>query len=109
MREFEQQAELIRQNISVIRSDARAQIRVTNSSGEAAAYKIRQTAESKAINNTINNQANIYKNIQTDVGLKGDDLNQYLYLNSLQKQKNAKLLVGLQNSIVNFGNKPIKK
>ena len=109
MREFEQQAELIRQNISVIRSDARAQIRVTNSSGEAAAYKIRQTAESKAINNTINNQANIYKNIQTDVGLKGDDLNQYLYMNTLGDQKNAKLLVGMNQSILSFGNNPVKQ
>ena len=108
MREFEQQAELIRQNISVIRSDASAQIRVTNSSGEAEAYKIKQTAESKAINNTINNQANIYGNIQTEIGLKGDDLNQYLYMNTLGEQKNAKLLVGMQNSILSFGNNPVK-
>jgi regulator of protease activity HflC (stomatin/prohibitin superfamily) len=106
MREFEQQAELIRQNISVIRSDAQAQIRVTNSSGEAEAYKIRQNAESKAINNTISNQAKVYGDIQKNVGLNGDELNQYLYLNSLNKQRNAKLLVGLQNSIVSFGNSP---
>ena len=108
MRRFEQQAELIRQDISVLRSDAQAKIRVTNSSGEAEAYKIRQNAESTAINNTISNQALVYNAIQTDIGLKGDDLNQYLYMNTLNDQKNAKLLVGMQNSILSFGNTPTK-
>ena len=106
MKNYEQQAELIRQNISVARSNAKARIAVTNSSAAADAYEITQTSESKAINNTINNQAKVYGNIEKNMGLTGDDLNQYLYLNSLNKQKNAKLLVGLQNSIVNFGNQP---
>ena len=52
MREFEQEAELIRQSISVMRSNASAQIRITNSSGEAEAYRIKQNAESAAINKT---------------------------------------------------------
>ena len=109
MKQYEQKAEFIRQNISVARSNADAQIKVTNSSATANAYEITQTSESKAINNTITNQAKVYGAIEKQIGLEGDDLNQYLYLNSLNKQKNAKLLVGLQNSIVNFGNKPIKK
>ena len=108
MRQFEQEAELIRQNISVIRSDAQAQIRVTNSAGSAEAYKIKQNAQSQAINKTITNQAKVYGNIEKDIGLNGDDLNQYLYLNSLNDQKNAKLLVGMQNSILSFGNTPVK-
>lgn len=53
-------------------------------------------------------EADIYKLLQDQVDLKGDDLSQYLYLNSLMDQKNAKLLVGLQNSIINFGNTPVK-
>jgi regulator of protease activity HflC (stomatin/prohibitin superfamily) len=44
MRKFEQQAELIRQNISVIRSEAEQQIRVTNSTANAEAYRIKQFA-----------------------------------------------------------------
>jgi hypothetical protein len=108
MREFEQQAELIRQSINVLRSNASAQIRITNSSGDAEAYRIKQDAESQAINKTITNQAFIYNNIQTEIGLKGDDLTQYLYLNTLKDQKNAKLLVGMQNSILSFGNNPVK-
>lgn len=108
MREYEQQAELIRQDISIIRSDASAKIKITNSSGEAEAYRIKQNAEAQAINNTITRQGIIYDNIQKDVGLIGDDLNEYLYMNSLNEQKNAKLLVGMQNSILNFGNNPVK-
>ena len=46
--------------------------------------------------------------MQDQVELKGNDLSQYLFLNSLMDQKNAKLLVGLQNSIINFGNAPVK-
>lgn len=109
MKEFEQQATLIRQNISVAQSDAQAQIKLTNATAKSQAYLIEQNSESKAINNTISNQANVFQNIEDEIGLKGDDLNQYLYMNSLNKQKNAKLLIGMQNSIVNFGNKPIHK
>ena len=106
MKQYEQQATLKRQNISVSQSNANAQVKVTNSSAAAEAYLIEQNSESQAINNTITNQANVYKNIEDRVGLTGNDLNQYLYLNSLNQQKNAKLLVGLQNSILNFGNQP---
>lgn len=44
MRKFEQTAELIRQNISVIRSTAQQKIRVTNATGTAEAYRIKQFA-----------------------------------------------------------------
>jgi regulator of protease activity HflC (stomatin/prohibitin superfamily) len=44
MRKFEQTAELIRQNISVIISEAEQQIKVTNATGIAEAYKIKQFA-----------------------------------------------------------------
>lgn len=44
MRKFEQQAELIRQNISVIRSEAEQKIKITNATGEAEAYRIKQYA-----------------------------------------------------------------
>lgn len=45
MRKFEQQAELIRQNISVIVSEAEQIIRVTNATGQAEAYRIKQFAQ----------------------------------------------------------------
>jgi regulator of protease activity HflC (stomatin/prohibitin superfamily) len=49
MRKFEQQAELIRQNISVIRSEAEQQIKVTNSTASAEAYRIKQYAHVKFV------------------------------------------------------------
>lgn len=44
MRKFEQTAELIRQNISVIISQAEQMIKVTNSTGIAEAFRIKQYA-----------------------------------------------------------------
>ena len=49
MRKFEQTAELIRQNISVIMSEAEQKIRVTNATGTAEAYRIKQFAYVKLI------------------------------------------------------------
>jgi hypothetical protein len=109
MRKFEQTAELIRQNISVIISQADQQIRVTNSTANAEAYRIKQYATAQAINNTISAESEIYKKLIEDVGLKGDDLSEYLYLSSINDNKNAKLLIGVQNAIINFGyNQPVQ-
>jgi hypothetical protein len=108
MRKFEQTAELIRQNISVIISQAEQIIRVTNSTANAEAYRIKQFAHAQAINNTITAESQIYKKLIEDVGLKGDDLSEYLYLNAIGDNKKAKLLVGLQNAILNFNsNQPM--
>jgi len=45
MRKFEQTAELIRQNISVIISEAEQKIKVTNATGIAEAFRITQFAK----------------------------------------------------------------
>lgn len=102
MRKFEQTAELIRQNISVIVSQADQQIKIIQATGQAEAYKLKQFATAQATNSTINAEADVYSKLQNEVGIQGSDLSQYLFLNSLMDQKNAKLLVGLQNSIINF-------
>ena len=103
MRKFQQAAELIRQNISVIVSHADQQIKVISATASAEAYKAKQYATAHAINMTIDNEAKVYKKLIDEVGLKGNDLSEYLFLNSLNEQKNAKVLVGLQNAILNFG------
>jgi regulator of protease activity HflC (stomatin/prohibitin superfamily) len=106
MRKFEQTAELIRQNISVIISHAEQQIKVINATGQAESYRIKQYATAQATNNTISTEADVYGRLQAEVGVTGPDLSQYLFLNALMDQKNAKLLVGMQNSIINFSNIP---
>jgi hypothetical protein len=104
MRRFEQQAELIRQNISVIRSEATQQIRVINSTANAEAYKVKQFARANAINTTITAESETYHNVMNDIGLTDTDLMQYIYLNSVSDNKNANVLVGLKNTIVNLQN-----
>ena len=47
MRKFEQMAELIRQNISVIISQAEQQIKVISASAAAEAFRIKQYAQVK--------------------------------------------------------------
>ena len=59
------------------------------------------------MNNTINAESEIYKLVSASVNLQNSDLNQYIYYNNLMDQKNAKILVGLQNSILNLNNQPV--
>ena len=55
------------------------------------------------MNNTINAETGVYYKIQNELDVKGQNLTEYIYLNGLTDNKNGKLLVGLQNSIINFG------
>jgi hypothetical protein len=59
--------------------------------------------QAQAINNTINAESEIYKKVLTEVGIQASDLNQYLFLDSLKEKKDANVLVGLGNSIINLG------
>jgi len=104
MRKFEQTAELIRQNISVIVSEAEQKIRVVNATAHAESFRIQQYASASAINNTISAETEVYQQVENFLGLQTDDLTQYVFINSLMEQKDAKLLIGLQNSILNLGN-----
>ena len=107
MRKFEQMAELIRQNISVIISEADQKIRITNATGMSEAYRIKQYAKAKTLENTIDTESEVYKNVEENIGLKATELSEYLFLNALNDQRVAKLLVGLQNSIINLSNQPV--
>lgn len=109
MRKFEQQAELIRQDINVLVSQAHQEMRVTNATAQAEAYKVRQFAEAQALQMTIDTESNVYANVKSKIGLNNSEFTDYVYFTKLFNQKTAKLLVGLQNSIVNFGgNYPTK-
>jgi hypothetical protein len=108
MRKFEQEAELVRQNIFVIISEADQKIRVTNATGFSEAYRIKQYAKAQTFGNTIDTESEVYKNLIENIKLNGTEFSQYVFLNSLNEQKNAKLLVGLQNSIINMGNQPVQ-
>jgi regulator of protease activity HflC (stomatin/prohibitin superfamily) len=94
MRKFEQTAELIRQNISVLISEAEQKIKITNSTGIAEAYKIKKEAESQIINNTISVEKDIVSNIKKELNMDNKEILEYLYLNRINQQNNKKLVVG---------------
>ena len=97
MRKFEQIAELIRQNTSVIVSEAEQKIKVV--------YKIKAIANAIALNKTVNAESEAYFKVMDLLGLKQKELVQYAFLDSVKGQKNTKILFGLDNTIVNFKNK----
>ena len=105
MRKFEQIAELIRQNTSVIVSEAEQKIKVVNATGLAEAYKIKAIANAIALNKTVNAESEAYFKVMDLLGLKQKELVQYAFLDSVKGQKNTRILFGLDNTIVNFKNK----
>jgi ribosomal protein L24 len=109
MRIFEQQAELIRQNIGVLISQAQQKIRITEATATAEAYRIKQYATAQATQNTIDTEASVFSDAMNKIGVKDKELVDYIYYTSLMSKNDANLLVGLQNTIVNLGstNQPV--
>lgn len=108
MRKFEQEAELIRQDIGVMVSQAQQDIRVTNATAQAEATKIKNYAKAQALQKTIDTEAAVFANVKNKIGLSELEFNEYTYLTGLAETK-ANILVGLQNSIINLsgGNTPV--
>ena len=102
MRKFEQIAELIRQNTSVIVSEAEQKIKVVNASGLAEAYRIKAFANAMALNKTVNAEKDAYSKVMEILKLKQGDLVEYAFLDSIKGKKKSRILFDLQNTIVNF-------
>ena len=102
MRKFEQIAELIRQNTSVIISEAEQKIKVVNASGLAEAYRIKAFANAMALNKTVNAEKDAYSKVMEILKLKQGDLVEYALLDSIKGKKKSRILFDLQNTIVNF-------
>lgn len=103
MKKFEQEAELIRQNINVLSSEAQQKIKVTDATAQAEAFRIKQFAMAQSTQNIINAEATVYQTAKSKLALDEKEFTDYSYYTGLMGKDNAKLLVGLQNSIVNFG------
>ncbi len=102
MRIFEQSAELIRQNSSVIISEAEQKIRITNATGLAEASRIKAFAKANALNNTVMAENKMYKMAKDELNLSQDELLNYIYLDSIMTQNKAKLLFDVNNIILNY-------
>lgn len=106
MRKFEQIAELIRQNSSVIISEADQKIRIVSATAQAEAYRLNQFATATAMNNTINAETDVYKNAIDVLGFTPEELTRYVFLNSITEQKKARILFDLQNTLMSFTGPP---
>lgn len=107
MKKFEQEAELIRQGISVIESEAQKKIQIVNAEASAQATILTKAAEAQASNNLITAESSVYKNMETKLALTSADLVDLVSLNAINSKKDSNLLIGMQNSIINFGNRPV--
>ncbi len=101
MRKFEQIAELIRQNTSVIVSEAEQKIKVVNASGLAEAYRIKAFANALALNKTVNAEKDVYFKVMEMLKMKQSDLIEYAFLDSVKGKKKSRIVFDLQNTIVN--------
>lgn len=113
MRIFEQQAELTRQNIGVLVSEAQQKIKVTDATAQAESSRIKQFAIAQVNQNTIDAQAEVFNTAMTQIGIKDQELIDYIYYSELLDTNDISLLVGLQNTIVNLNhssdtNQPVK-
>lgn len=79
MKEFEQQAAIIQQEISILRSKNVEKIKEINAEGAADAYTIFQTAIAQANEDVIESEANAYKESEDSLALSQEELNDYIY------------------------------
>ena len=100
-KQFEQQAEMIRQEISILRSKTTQQTNAINAEAQADSYEIRQKAVAEGIQGVLAAESEAYKDFSSQTGIGGKDISKYLFYNAVAGQKNSKLLVGVKNNIVN--------
>ncbi|KRX04550.1 hypothetical protein PPERSA_04365 [Pseudocohnilembus persalinus] len=100
MKEFEQQAQMVLQQIDVLKSETQKQIKSINATAQAHAYQIRQGAEANATQLIIDAEAQAYADAQKLTGLNDQDLNNYIYYLSLMDKQNAKFVVGVNDVFV---------
>jgi regulator of protease activity HflC (stomatin/prohibitin superfamily) len=79
MKEFEQQAAIIQQEISILRSKNVEKIKEINAEVAADAYTIFQTAIAQANEDVIESEANAYKESEDSLSLSQEELNDYIY------------------------------
>ena len=105
MRKFEQEAELIRQKANVLVSEATQKIQITDATAYAESTKLKQFAIAQTNENSINAETEIYTLAKTKLGLIDKDLTNYIYYTNLMNQDKSnmsKMVIGLQNSIINL-------
>lgn len=100
VKEYEQEAEVIRQQIAVMQSQGKQNTTVINATGTSQAYYIRKLASATVETKTLTMEAWVYSKAQELLGLSGPEFTEFLNYESLMLQPQSQLLVGLENAII---------
>ena len=98
MKEFEQQAEVIRQENEVLVSECNQNITVINAKANAEAYYIKEVSKATARRDTLNMQSWVYEQAISMLGFTEDDFSEYMLLTSVANQPDATIIVGLEDN-----------
>ncbi|KAM3135000.1 hypothetical protein pb186bvf_012824 [Paramecium bursaria] len=106
MKQFEQKAQLILNEIMVLRSDNEQQIYTINAQAHADAFQIVQNATATSNKMLLEAESQIYKKIQDLNKFTDEELMEFIYWQSVMKQKQAKLVLGSKATLTyNMNNK----
>lgn len=96
---FAQQAQQVNKNIEVDTSVAQAVIRDIDAKAAAEAKAVNSDAEAKIQSSLIQSKANAYQQISQITGqTAADTLTDYIYYTNMLNNKNATILVGIEDA-----------
>lgn len=100
MKQLEQTAEIVRQNIKVMISETDQQIMVIDAGARAKATIIRENARAKIWEDTLSTESFVYNQVFVQLEFNMKQMNTYQYYQALMAQPNKVLLVNIENPIV---------
>jgi hypothetical protein len=100
MKEYEQKADIIRQEIEVMKSKAAQQVTILNSEATAQAYYITQLAEASGRTIQLETESEVYGSAIQLLALSEDEMAEFLYLQSILDAKDATVVFGLDKAMV---------
>ena len=103
MRQLEQTAEIVRQNIRVMVSETDQQILIINANANAKAIYIQENARASIFKDTLGTESFIYGQVVNQLAFNSTQLRKYQYYQGLRTQKNKSLLVDIENPIIQLG------
>lgn len=100
MKQLEQTAEIVRQNIKVMISETDQQIMVIDASARSRATIIQETARASIWKETLDMESFVYNQLLTQLQFNLTEMNTYQYYQALMGQPNKTLLVDIENPII---------
>lgn len=102
MKQFDQEADIIKQDIEVLRSAATRNSTVINSEATSQAYFIKQSAEAASRTIQFTTEAEVYARAKSILQLSENELSEFLYYQAVLASNNMTVVFGLDNAIVSL-------